>query len=228
MFFKLKLLMYAYLFGMLSFLSFADAQFEATGHFGIHAKNAIYIGDDYAEGRGPFILGGDVLYRFVYIRKSTYHSDFVVGLRYQNYQSYAKFYSSENYNGIKSHEDFKFAGNRFAILLGSRMTFTTPFFIGFIYSIDIWRSITIKQDGDKKFNESEWIGFLGQFAAELGFKFTPYLLAKLELGYNLLRIDKPKHHTIGPLKPYLTIGISYTFNSTNDSSSGYDRDSDDL
>lgn len=227
MFLKLRSLMIGYLFGILSFSNFAGAHFEATGNFGIHAKNAVYIDSTRANGRGPVILGGDALYRFIYARRSFYSSDFGIGLRYQHYFSNAKFDRFEPFS-IESGEEFQFTSSRFALLLGSRMTFKTPFFIGFIYVIDIWKSITIKQEGDKKLDSSEWIGFVGQMAVELGFKFTSYFSVKAELGYNLLTVDNLEYNEpTALLKPYATIGVSYIFGSMNDSS-GYEEDSDEL
>ena len=223
MFLKLGYLMVVFLFGILSFSNFAGAHFETTGNFGIHAKNAIHIDSTRANGRGPVILGGDALYRFIYARKSSYYSDFGIGLRYQHYFSNARFDRFEPF-GIESDEEFQFTSSRFAILLGSRMTFKTPFFIGFIYVMDIWKSITIKQEGDKKLDNSEWIGFVGQMAVELGFKFTSYFSVKAELGYNLLTVDNLEYNDpTALLKPYAAIGVSYTFGSTSD-----EEDSDEL
>ena len=200
----LKMFMFALILGSVSGLvASAEAYFEITPHVGLHSKNAIYINGDAEESKTTLIFAGDAQYNFLLNKRTFYNSYLGLGLRYKHYLS-----------ELENSSD-KVGGQRLTFLLSSRFLLKERFIVGFLYGLDLWKSLSIEQESDK-FKGSEWIDFISQVGIEVGFKFTDFLLAKVELGISNLYINDlecrgcAKDNISARIaKPYILLGISW-------------------
>ena len=171
--------------------SFASANAELSGHFGMKFGSKLNLSDIKGDNNWadqdnrPFHFGADALYR-----QMMDGSSFGLGVRYRFAFTGEKDY--EFVTTTNNNDKYKFTHHRAALLLNYRFDMD-QFFVGLVAGVDVWKSLNLTLNfgsGDQseytiKSSQFLWQSIGGQLGLELGYKLTPNFLVKLEGGYDL-------------------------------------------
>ena len=198
LFFNRSKILLICLFTVLTSSHFAYSSAEFSGHFGkkFRGKIGVLGGNipiNTQEKNQPWHLGADLLYRYLMENVSR-----GLGLRYRfGFQGERE----TEVNGITAK--YKFITHRIVLLASYRFP-VDQLFVGFVFGLDIWKSIKFSEDflgngvnikgtsvkkSEIRSNQFVWNQLSGQLGLEFGFIVGSNFLMKLETGYDLFSFD---------------------------------------